>query len=577
MERRICWLHLSDLHSCKAKTGWDANRVLNTLESDLRSLEDEHELRPSFLFFTGDAAYGQLGRGGNSIKKQFTDAIDFLESIRTLFASEVPKENIFVVPGNHDVNRKKVTADQTNWLDGQDSTTVEELIHAGELHWQRYVERLHDYRDFLKKAGYAHLLLDEDGLKDRLIYGAQRQINGISVGIAGLNSAWSCCRDGEKGKLWFAHRWQVENALSKLEGADLKIALVHHPPGWLVEHEEPHAFHLVEREFDFCLHGHEHHDWVDSKPSHTRVAAGACYDHSAKPNGYNIVELDLDEGCGFVWLRQYENQGGGWIPRIIKGKTDDRGVWRLDNLEILGNAERRHGRSLTKLPGLSPISRVGGFPASPLASDQDRLRKDEEKVLRCVPHLTAMSNDLALLMATEALAGADGPAIAHALSRTVLLRAQRILDRFAPDAICCLKVAASSEWLACYYPPQTLIKDRAFTSVSIEESFAGLALREDRYIIISDLDDVPNRPHSADVVEALNKANVRGLAVWPIRVHSGEERRPVALFKVDFQKVNQLVDNRPTCDLFENIASKLALAFQHALVSSDRAIEDLER
>lgn len=35
--RTITWLHLSDLHSCKTKTGWDAHRVLMSLRDDLAS------------------------------------------------------------------------------------------------------------------------------------------------------------------------------------------------------------------------------------------------------------------------------------------------------------------------------------------------------------------------------------------------------------------------------------------------------------------------------------------------------------------------------------------------------------
>ena len=157
----------------------------------------------------------------------------------------------------------------------------------------------------------------------------------MKVGLAGFNSAWSCCRDGEKGKLWLAGRWQVEELTDKLEGADLPIALVHHPEGWYVEHEAKQFWrHGIQQNFRFCVHGHEHDSWVETpNREHVTIAAAACYERSDKPNGYNIVRLDLDARQGEVWLHKYEPRGGGgWIPDVIPNRTDERGVWpiRLD-------------------------------------------------------------------------------------------------------------------------------------------------------------------------------------------------------------------------------------------------------
>ena len=93
-------------------------------------------------------------------------------------------------------------------------------------------------------------------------------------------------------------------------------------------------------------------------------------------------------------------------------------------------------------------------------------------------------------------------------------------------------------------------------------------------MIISDLTTVTALPHSDDLLTALDAAEVRGLAVWPIRIKSRSERRPVAILKVDFPEIDLLVDNQPTRDLLDNIASKLALAFQHALALSGKSVEE---
>src|SRR5437016_1222002 len=114
MANDLTWLHLSDLHFCEAKTGWDAARVISTLTGDLRRMQKAHSLQPDFIFFTGDLVYGELGdKNGERIRDQFDEAARFLERVRCAFETTVPSENIFIVPGNHDVNREYVTEDQT--------------------------------------------------------------------------------------------------------------------------------------------------------------------------------------------------------------------------------------------------------------------------------------------------------------------------------------------------------------------------------------------------------------------------------------------------------------------------------
>src|SRR5882724_12672393 len=62
-------------------------------------------------------------------------------------------------------------------------------------------------------------------------------------------------------------------------------------------------------------------------------------------------------------LRKYDRDGGGWIPRIISGKTDNNGMWPLNHLasrlRTLDKAETDSKRRRNKpLPGLSEEQRV---------------------------------------------------------------------------------------------------------------------------------------------------------------------------------------------------------------------------
>jgi tetratricopeptide (TPR) repeat protein/predicted MPP superfamily phosphohydrolase len=320
----LTWVHLSDLHACRPKTGWDARRIITTLIADLRKMEADHDLSPQLAFFTGDAAFGTYS--GSKMADQYAEVAKFLEDVRKAFHREVPKENVFLVPGNHDVDRDEVGEDQTSWLSSQrDSEQINQMILRAGKQWQRYMARLGAYRNFAEGAGYGHVVTDPE----RLIYGQIREVCGRRVGIGGFNSAWSCGGDGEKGHLWLGGKWQEATITSALVEADLRVALIHHPHNWFVEEEDPILKRQFESSFDFLLHGHEHTNWVERVDGHIRIAAGACYDRSDRPNGYNLVRIDPAAGNVEVWLRRYDPQGGGWVPNAIANKTNNDGRWLL--------------------------------------------------------------------------------------------------------------------------------------------------------------------------------------------------------------------------------------------------------
>jgi len=360
MSKNITWLHISDLHAGKKGMGWDASRVKDTLVNDLRKMEHEHDLHPDFIFFTGDAAFGEAVTSPTpKMPNQFTIAQQFFSSVRQAFDQSIPITNVFIVPGNHDVNRKVVGDDQTSWLDNQhDPWEIYKLLEACEPQWKRYMERLAAYREFLTNNSYSHLLTDID----RLVYAITRQVSDVTIGICGFNSAWSCCREQEKAKLWVGGKWQLENVRAKLNHTMFSIALLHHPTNWFNTHEDPEFGREIERDFHFVLHGHEHENWVKTYvDGHTTIAAGACYERSDKykESGYNFVRLDLESGTGEVWLREYKS--GGWVQCIVPGKkTDDHGMWPLN-----------------KLPWLTPITPPPSQPQSPtkilLLSDRSDL------------------------------------------------------------------------------------------------------------------------------------------------------------------------------------------------------------
>ncbi|MEM6456438.1 MAG: metallophosphoesterase, partial [Acidobacteriota bacterium] len=135
MDETIRLLHLSDLHA-REGTAWDANRVRQTLIEDLND-PARADLRPDLVLFTGDLAWA--GK-----PEQFERGWTFLDAV--LKACDLDREALFLVPGNHDVDRSKINMFVRDWLAQADHAKVEDLIQAGGDNWLLLTQRLDAYR-----------------------------------------------------------------------------------------------------------------------------------------------------------------------------------------------------------------------------------------------------------------------------------------------------------------------------------------------------------------------------------------------------------------------------------------------
>lgn len=98
----ITWLHLSDLHFTSSDLcKWDANIVLQQLVEDVKDRIDKDNLRLDFIIVSGDIAF-KSAREEYALAEQFFN--DLLES------TDVPKKRLFIVPGNHDIDRNAITS-----------------------------------------------------------------------------------------------------------------------------------------------------------------------------------------------------------------------------------------------------------------------------------------------------------------------------------------------------------------------------------------------------------------------------------------------------------------------------------
>lgn len=312
-------LHLSDAHIGNPKHRWDSINVFDSLIKDLENVSKEHSIKPDLIIFSGDLAFGELPE--IKLTKQYELADEFLKKVINVFDNS-PK--IFLVPGNHDINRKKIDESQKPFRDSLNEEKVEKMMVANDITFQRFLERQSEWKEFAKS-----ILNGFDFDDDLNFISGIVEHKGKKIGVVGLNSAWASQGDGEIGKLWIGKN-QIERALQKVKDADFKVVASHHPHSWLNPSDKGLVRDRLQSSFQIFLHGHEHSDWFEEHKGHLVVSAGACYQGSKNQNGYDWITIDFDAHKGNIYLREYSDRaGGGWTPRKIPGKTDDKGKAEL--------------------------------------------------------------------------------------------------------------------------------------------------------------------------------------------------------------------------------------------------------
>ena len=195
------FLHISDLH-CQAgreRESWRRRRVLGDhWRRNLDTLLSE-EGALDFVFFTGDAADWGLAA-------EYQEATEFFEKLREDLGG-LSRDRIFVVPGNHDIDRK---AEPDTWLRMRAARTAN-ADYLGLSRWMnridprspmgfgpawrdRILERQRHYFDWVRDGLKRPQLATETlGYRETVTLPAWP----FPIHIIGLDTAWLCGDNSE--------------------------------------------------------------------------------------------------------------------------------------------------------------------------------------------------------------------------------------------------------------------------------------------------------------------------------------------------------------------------------------------
>ena len=295
--KKIGILHISDIHINESSIS-EIDTLVEKLIKDIEKVKTENVLNLDLVCFAGDL----IGRGDKAFEDEMQIQLAEKHFIQPLLtAIGLTEKEFILVPGNHEVNRDKIAKITEKGL-----ATISSLDEVNETIYDmqdEYKSRLQHFYD------YMHEKYVSDADKWNLGYSITKNINGVEVGIVGLDSAWRSTGAGgeERGKMLVGEQqvWILHN---NIKDADLKICLMHHPLDWLSDLEMTN----VERKlnyFDLVLRGHVH-DLDDKQICTQRYktiynTSGKLYPIDNYYSGYSILEIDMDLSTCCIYSREY--------------------------------------------------------------------------------------------------------------------------------------------------------------------------------------------------------------------------------------------------------------------------------
>ena len=245
------------------------------------------------------------------LESEYELAEQFLQELWNV--TGLSKEQTFIVPGNHDVDRSSVQNDHmfnTVYERLRNEEDAQRWFDELEGFWphpylrDKWGEKFSSYFDFINRcSNVSHDL----GCFVKTI-----NISGNVIDILGINSALMSWKDGEDKErgLWIGKPQldELEKALSK--DPALRISLVHHPNDSF--HYEDIAWSRLQELSNILFHGHLHKPRVvingEPEREHICLPGGSIQDKGIwSKQRYSYGEFDFQTRQLDIYLRMTNN------------------------------------------------------------------------------------------------------------------------------------------------------------------------------------------------------------------------------------------------------------------------------
>ena len=288
------WLHLSDLH-IPAKNSADRKERYEVFTSLCTYLTTNFKGKIDYVFVTGDIRHAR--------DEEPLSAVEAAQELKRLANGiEVKTENVYFVPGNHDLDRTE------GW---QELRAAYQSSGEGTDKWSRWVkERFTFYHDFIREFY---------GVRGERIWGEMSEHMHTTVQLSDtiqlllLNTAiFACDSATDKGNLCIGTKYLLPR-LQELQSGKLTFVLAHHHPGFLCDKD--YDFLFDERKLSggnqylaplqsFYLCGHTHSSFVSKHGPFQHVITVGCSCIEPQENVENQFCIGIED-AGRVDCKYY--------------------------------------------------------------------------------------------------------------------------------------------------------------------------------------------------------------------------------------------------------------------------------
>ncbi len=415
--RVVHWLHISDFHLHEDQST-KQEAVLAAMLEDIKR-RCNSGLAFDFVLATGDLAF-------SGKESQYALVEAFFDNLTTTVA--IPRQMIFCVPGNHDIERdqrKTCFAGARHTLQNQ-SAIYSFLADAKER--ETLLERQSNFRQFQKRyfQGQQREQTDDD-----LGYVSVLDIDEIRIAIIGLDSAW-LAEGGrlDDGQLLLGEQ-QVRSAvdIANKVNPHVVIGIGHHPFDLLRDFDRSPTQRRLEEACHFFHCGHLHEPAAAGVVSHSgnclTLVAGASFASREWHNGYTTITLDPLHARTEVTFVQYDPRQG-----IFSNESKNSYPYEVDvavscSVGELGFAIERYCPAVTDISHYLAALLLGDMSEVPIRGDQvDAFgsvallqKQPEDEFTVATENLLAVGNAIKLLhdrkSLDEILVANGGPIAAY--------------------------------------------------------------------------------------------------------------------------------------------------------------------